>query len=166
MKVVIGGATGLLGSELVRQSLRMPTVTSVVALGRRPVDVPQGADPSKLKNVVVEDFGNFSEEVRKEFEGANACIWYGLQNALARHIPCCYTADGFLPALGPLASHLPRRKIWTRKWSNASARHTPWTAYVPLPTHRQGSPSATSTSAACSPCGTRHKSRPLHLNTL
>ena len=76
MKLVIGGATGLLGSELVRQSLRMPAVTSVVALGRKPVSLPEGYDATKLRNVVVEDFGSYSEDARREFEGAGACIWY------------------------------------------------------------------------------------------
>ena len=76
MKVVIGGATGLLGSELVRQSLRMPAVTSVVALGRKPVSLPEGSDAAKLRNVVVEDFGTYSEDARREFEGVAACIWY------------------------------------------------------------------------------------------
>ena len=76
MKLVIAGATGLLGSELVRQSLRMPAVSSVVALSRRAVSVPEGADKNKLRNVVVEDFGSYSEDVRGEFEGAGACIWY------------------------------------------------------------------------------------------
>ena len=76
MKLVIAGATGLLGTELVRQSLRMPAISSVVALGRRSVTVPEGADATKLRNVVVEDFGSYSEDVRREFEGAGACIWF------------------------------------------------------------------------------------------
>lgn len=78
MKLVIAGATGLLGSELVHQSLRMPAVSSVVALGRRAVSAPDGANAAKLKNVIVEDFGSYSEDVRREFEGAGACIWYEL----------------------------------------------------------------------------------------
>ncbi|SPO07758.1 uncharacterized protein DNG_10453 [Cephalotrichum gorgonifer] len=76
MKLIISGATGFLGTELVRQSLRMPAVTSVIALGRRPVTLPDGAEGAlKLKNVVVEEFGAYADDVRKQFEGANACIW-------------------------------------------------------------------------------------------
>ena len=75
MKLIIAGSTGLLGGELIRQSLRMPVVSSVVALGRRPFSVQEGTNATKLKSVVVEDFGSYSDDVRKEFEGANACIW-------------------------------------------------------------------------------------------
>ncbi|SPN99734.1 uncharacterized protein DNG_02585 [Cephalotrichum gorgonifer] len=75
MKLIIGGATGFLGSEVLRQSLRNPAVTSVIALGRRPATLPDGADAAKLKNIIVEDFRKYPEDVRKEFEGADACIW-------------------------------------------------------------------------------------------
>ena len=76
MKLVIAGATGLLGTELVRQSLRTPAISSVVALGRRPVNLPDGEDAAKLKNVIVEDFENYSDQAKKELEGADACVWY------------------------------------------------------------------------------------------
>lgn len=76
MKLIIGGATGYLGTELVRQSLRMPAITSVVALGRKPVSLPEGTDTAKLRNVVVEDFASYPDDARREFQGAGACIWY------------------------------------------------------------------------------------------
>lgn len=79
MKLIIAGSTGLLGGELIRQSLRMSAVFSVIALGRKTFSVPEGADAAKLKSVVVKDFGSYSDDVRKEFEGANACIWYKSQ---------------------------------------------------------------------------------------
>ena len=77
MKLVICGANGYLGTELLRQSLRMPAVSTVVALARRPVSVPEGADGAKMRCVVVEDYGNFSADARKQLEGTDACIWYG-----------------------------------------------------------------------------------------
>lgn len=85
MKLIIAGSTGLLGGELIRQSLRMPAVSSIVALGRRPFSIPQGTDTAKLKSVVVEDFGNYTDDVLREFEGANACIWYGYHFYLTDH---------------------------------------------------------------------------------
>lgn len=85
MKLIIAGATGLLGTELLRQSLRNPAVTSVVALGRRPASLPDGADAAKLKNVVVEDFGRYPEEAKREFAGADACIWYKQASAFSSH---------------------------------------------------------------------------------
>lgn len=79
MKLVITGATGFCARETIRQSLSNPKITTVVALARRPVEVPQNlgpeADTSKLKSVVLQDFGTYSEDVKKQLEGADACIW-------------------------------------------------------------------------------------------
>jgi uncharacterized protein YbjT (DUF2867 family) len=79
MKLVVSGASGFVATEVIRQSLSHPKITSVVALARRAVAVPDsllpGADPSKLHSVVVDDFGQYSEEVKRQVAGADACIW-------------------------------------------------------------------------------------------
>ena len=79
MKLIIAGATGFVATEIIRQSLSIPAITSVVALARRPVSPPPslapGADASKLQAVVVEDYGGYPDEVRERFEGAEGCIW-------------------------------------------------------------------------------------------
>ena len=79
MKLVISGATGFVATELIRQSLSNPKVTLVIALARRHVAAPEnlgpGADTSKLKSVVLEDFGKYPEDVKRQLEGADACIW-------------------------------------------------------------------------------------------
>jgi uncharacterized protein YbjT (DUF2867 family) len=49
--VLVLGATGLVGKEILRQLLADPTVGSVVALTRRPID---GAGNAKLRNEVVD----------------------------------------------------------------------------------------------------------------
>ncbi|EMR66325.1 putative nucleoside-diphosphate-sugar epimerase protein [Eutypa lata UCREL1] len=60
MKLIITGASGLCGQELVRQSLSRKEITSVVAVARRPIvapdNLPAGADASKLRSVVVKDY--------------------------------------------------------------------------------------------------------------
>jgi FlaA1/EpsC-like NDP-sugar epimerase len=79
MKLIITGATGAIGTEVVRQSLRWPEITSVVAVARKPVEVPEKldskSDPSKLRSVTLDDYGEYPENVKKEFAGADACIW-------------------------------------------------------------------------------------------
>ncbi|KUJ13417.1 putative nucleoside-diphosphate-sugar epimerase [Mollisia scopiformis] len=77
MKLIVAGSTGFVGKEVIRQALRYPTITSVVALARRTITVPEdaGIDTSKLKCVVCDDFENYSEDVKKELVGADACIW-------------------------------------------------------------------------------------------
>ncbi|KAI0116494.1 NAD(P)-binding protein [Nemania sp. FL0031] len=79
MKLIVTGATGFVGKELIRQSLLHPNITSVVALARSPVAIPEtlpaSADSSKLKAVVIQDYEVYPDEIKKEFSGAAACIW-------------------------------------------------------------------------------------------
>ncbi|KAI0593184.1 hypothetical protein F4775DRAFT_608201 [Biscogniauxia sp. FL1348] len=77
MKLVIGGSTGLVGTELTRQALLHTAVTSVVALSRRETPVPADAGSSsvKLTSVICDDFESYSDTVKKELQDADACIW-------------------------------------------------------------------------------------------
>ncbi|KAJ4317797.1 hypothetical protein N0V84_007159 [Fusarium piperis] len=79
MKLVVAGATGFLGTEVVRQALSHPKITSIIALARRQTAIPEGlgpqADASKLKSVACDDFMNYPENVRAEISDADACIW-------------------------------------------------------------------------------------------
>ncbi|KAK9241494.1 hypothetical protein V1506DRAFT_517969 [Lipomyces tetrasporus] len=80
MKLIVAGATGFVGTELIRQALSHPGVMSILALARRVTPVPQntapGADLSKLKSVVCDNFEDYPESVKKELSGADACVWY------------------------------------------------------------------------------------------
>ncbi|KAJ5752269.1 hypothetical protein N7520_009186 [Penicillium odoratum] len=76
MKLIVAGATGLVGTEIIRQCLQMKEITQVIALARKPVHVEDGTDPkSKLKSVVIRDYEEYPADVMAEFAGANACIW-------------------------------------------------------------------------------------------
>jgi uncharacterized protein YbjT (DUF2867 family) len=80
MKLIVTGSTGFVATELIRQALSDPAITSIMALARRVTTIPQNpgpdADVSKLKSVVCEDFENYPESVKLELTGADACIWY------------------------------------------------------------------------------------------
>lgn len=80
MKLIVAGATGFVGAEVVRQALSHPAVTSVVALARRATPVPANIGPdanvSKLTSTICDDFDNYSESVKADLAGADACIWY------------------------------------------------------------------------------------------
>lgn len=75
MKIVIGGPSGSVGSQILRQCLTNPTFTSVVALVRRPLD---GVEHPKLNQVLMkdEDYITYPESVKNEVKGAKAAIWY------------------------------------------------------------------------------------------
>lgn len=78
MKLIVAGSTGFVGTEVIRQAINNPAVTSIIALARRQTDVPQdaGVNASKLKSVVCDNFDSYSDKVKNELRGANACIWY------------------------------------------------------------------------------------------
>ncbi|KAF2020792.1 hypothetical protein BU24DRAFT_469573 [Aaosphaeria arxii CBS 175.79] len=72
-KIVLTGVTGRIGSEVLRQCLKDPSITSVIALSRRPLpDVVQ--DP-KLDLIVMNDFDDYSEDVLAKLAGAVGCVW-------------------------------------------------------------------------------------------
>ncbi|KAK0749665.1 putative nucleoside-diphosphate-sugar epimerase [Schizothecium vesticola] len=78
MKLIITGASGLVATELIRQSLRMREITKVVALARKPVSAPADvspADAAKLQSVVLDDYERYPDDVRAQLAGADACIW-------------------------------------------------------------------------------------------
>ncbi|OAR02377.1 hypothetical protein LLEC1_02596 [Akanthomyces lecanii] len=79
MKLIVVGATGLIGGEVIRQALSHKSITSVVALGRRPTTPPKSitAAPAleKFQSVTLEDFTNYPDDVKQQLSGADACIW-------------------------------------------------------------------------------------------
>lgn len=79
MKLIVVGATGLIGTEVIRQALSHKSITSVVALGRRPTPAPKSitAAPAleKFASVTLDDFTNYPDDVKSQLSGADACIW-------------------------------------------------------------------------------------------
>ena len=74
MKVIIVGATGLVGTDLLRQAVLHPSINTIVAVTRRALSSPLNDSP-KIKNVLVKDYDQYSDEAKSAFKGANGCIW-------------------------------------------------------------------------------------------
>jgi nucleoside-diphosphate-sugar epimerase len=80
MKLIVVGATGFVGGEVVRLALRNKSVTSIAALTRKVVPVPEYAGPeadtSKLQSVLLEDWETpYPQNVIDHLKGADACVW-------------------------------------------------------------------------------------------
>ena len=70
MKIIITGATGMVGSEVLRQAIADKAVESITVIVRRPVDI---AHP-KLKTILHQDFLDYTPLV-DEFKNNDALVW-------------------------------------------------------------------------------------------
>ena len=70
MKVILFGATGMVGQGVLRECLRDAEVSSVLAIGRSALQMQD----AKLREIVQKDLTNFSE-LEAELRGYDACIY-------------------------------------------------------------------------------------------
>ncbi len=74
MKVIITGATGLVGGALIRQCISNEAISHVFVLSRKPL----GDDVTTNDKITViqhEDFSTYSAEVLEKLSGAEGCLW-------------------------------------------------------------------------------------------
>lgn len=74
MKIIIAGATGFIGREVLAQCRSHPSVTSIVVITRRPLSQEICSD-LKVTSVVVDNFLEYSNDAKMKMEGAAAAIW-------------------------------------------------------------------------------------------
>jgi uncharacterized protein YbjT (DUF2867 family) len=84
MKLIVTGATGFVGKEVIRQATLHPAITSVVALARSPTPAPS-SNASKFTALVCEDFAQYSDAIKAEFTSADACIWFVWLPSVLQH---------------------------------------------------------------------------------
>jgi uncharacterized protein YbjT (DUF2867 family) len=100
MKVIVFGATGMVGQGVLRECLRDPDVTQALTVGRSAT----GQQDPKLRELVHKDFLDFSA-VENDITGFDACFFclgvtsLGLDEERYRHL----TYDITLAAARPLA---------------------------------------------------------------
>ena len=86
MKIVLFGATGMVGQGVLRECLLDPSVTSVLTVGR----APTGQRDEKLRELTHGDFTDLTA-IEKEFADADACLFclgvssVGMSEADYRH---------------------------------------------------------------------------------
>ncbi|MFT3914878.1 MAG: hypothetical protein QM704_12425 [Anaeromyxobacteraceae bacterium] len=70
MKLVIFGASGMVGAGTLREALAAPEVETVLSVGRRPC----GVSHPKLRELLLADLFDFAA-VEDQLTGYDACIW-------------------------------------------------------------------------------------------
>lgn len=75
MKVIVTGATGLVGSAVVRQCIANEKITHAFVLTRKPLPETVTASP-KVTVITHNDFSSYPADLLEKLAGAEACIWY------------------------------------------------------------------------------------------
>jgi hypothetical protein len=70
MKVIILGATGMVGTSALREALDAPEVEAVLSIGRHPC----GVEHPKLRELLLTDLFEFTA-VEDQLVGYDACLW-------------------------------------------------------------------------------------------
>jgi len=70
MKIIVTGATGMVGAEVLRQAILDDKITEVIALVRGPIEI----EHPKIKTIIHKDFMDYTglEEV---FKNTDVCLW-------------------------------------------------------------------------------------------
>ncbi|RKO93477.1 hypothetical protein BDK51DRAFT_25610 [Blyttiomyces helicus] len=78
IKLILTGATGTAGSEVLRQALVHPKIERVTVLSRRPLPphvAPTGGSHPKHNVVIHENYESYPPELLKHVEGHDAVVW-------------------------------------------------------------------------------------------
>mgnify|MGYP001814570493 CR=1 FL=1 len=92
MKVVIFGASGMIGQGVLRECLDSETVVSILAVGRSPC----GVEHEKLEEILHDDFTEYGP-IENRLEGFDACFFClgvssaGMSEEAYRHITLDFT---------------------------------------------------------------------------
>jgi hypothetical protein len=74
MKVIITGATGFIGGEVLGQCIINPSITNIVVLSRRDISAT-AKESNKVEVIIHENFLEYPDSLLERLGGASACIW-------------------------------------------------------------------------------------------
>jgi uncharacterized protein YbjT (DUF2867 family) len=104
MRVILFGATGMIGAGVLQECLRDDRVESVVSVGRR----PSGHAHAKLRDVIHDDFLHY-DALRDALTGCDACFFcLGISSAgMSEEAYAAITYDATIAAAGALLAWNP-----------------------------------------------------------
>ena len=71
MKIILTGATGFVGAEVLSHLMEKPEITQVTCLSRREVSIQS----PKLKTIIHDDFSEYDDALLNRLSDHSACIW-------------------------------------------------------------------------------------------
>lgn len=74
MKIILTGATGFIGSEVLKQCLSNYYISHVYCIVRKPL-APELATHAKVTQIFHEDFEKWPEDMFEQLRGVGGCIW-------------------------------------------------------------------------------------------
>lgn len=83
MKVILTGATGFIGNEVLRQLLQNPKISLITVITRRPL--PDELGSPKIRQVICKEEFEWLEwgpSMMRWVDDSEACIWYALEISL------------------------------------------------------------------------------------
>lgn len=132
MKVILTGATGFIGGEVLRQLLQSPAISLITVITRRPL--PDELGSPKIRQVICKEEFEWLEwgpSMMRWVDGSEACIWYGSR----ANFPLL-TIVIILTSIARCIGGLP-------KSSSSSAAYVTTTTTLPLAAAQAFSPLAT-----------------------
>ncbi|KAJ7053802.1 hypothetical protein C8F01DRAFT_1221634 [Mycena amicta] len=73
MHVILTGATGLVGTNVLHTCLASPAITKLSILSRRPFQLP--ASDNNTEIIIHKDYESYPPALITQLQGADACIW-------------------------------------------------------------------------------------------
>lgn len=74
MKVIITGATGLVGRALVRHCIANDKISHALVLTRKPLTEDVAKNP-KVTVITHDDFSSYPPKLLEQLAGAEGCLW-------------------------------------------------------------------------------------------
>ncbi|KAI2463031.1 hypothetical protein F4781DRAFT_151262 [Annulohypoxylon bovei var. microspora] len=113
MKIIITGATGYVGGEVIRQAIADERITHAFVLTRKPLPDDLAKNP-KITVIEHKDFSTYPPELLAQLAGAEGCVW-ALGGRVpqfpdvetARKVSVDYTLAGAKAFIDELAPKLP-----------------------------------------------------------